>query len=93
MYPTLEFDYEYEEEQGWGGTCTFVGGEEISSDEWEIPMAHSDYKERDKECSCEYDDSPEYWYEDCPVDTNKFSWNKNEEEWQEIGIDIPAEVR
>ena len=84
MYPTLEFDYEYEEEQGWGGTCTFVGGEEIASDEWEIPMSHSDYKERDKECSCEYDDTPEYWYEDCPVDTTKYRWDTELEEWQEL---------
>ena len=93
MYPTLEFDYEYEEEQGWGGRCTFEGGEDIACEQWDIPESHSDYKALDRECSCEYDDSPEYWYEDCPVDTNKFSWNKNEEEWQEIGIDIPAEVR
>ena len=35
----------------------------------------------------------EYWYEDCPVDTTKFNWNKDKEEWQEISIDIPAEVR
>ena len=84
MYPTLEFDYEYEEEQGWGGTCTFVGGEDIACDEWEIPMSHSDYKERDKECSCEYDDTPEYWYQDCPVDTTKYRWDTELEEWQEM---------
>jgi hypothetical protein len=83
QYPTLEFDYEYEEEQGWGGTCTFLGGEEIASDEWEIPMSHADYKGRDKECSCEYDDI-EYAYEDCPVDTTKYKWNTEEQEWQEL---------
>lgn len=93
QYPTLEFDYEYEEEQGWGGSCTFVGGEDIACDEWNIPESHSDYKERDKECSCEYDDTPEYWYEDCPVDTNKFSWNKDEEEWQEKTLDSATQVR
>jgi len=84
MYPTLEFDYEYEEEQGWGGTCTFKGGEDIACDEWDIPMSHQDYKDRDKECSCEYDDSFEYWYEDCPVDTTKYKWNSEENEWEEI---------
>jgi hypothetical protein len=93
MYPTLNFDYEYEEETGWGGACTFLGGEDIACDEYDTPMAHSDYKERDKECQCEYDDTPEYWFQDCPVDTDKFNWNKDEEEWQEIAIDIPAEVR
>ncbi len=92
MYPSLNFDYEYEEEQGWGGTCTFVGGEEITSDEWDIPMSHQDYKDRDKECPCEYDDI-EYAYKDCPVDTTGYQWNDEEREWQEITIDIPAEVR
>jgi hypothetical protein len=86
MYPTLEFDYEYEEEQGWGGTCTFLGGEEIASDEWDIPMSHKDYKDRDKECACEYDDI-EYAYEDCPVDTSKYEWNNEDNEWQEKTID------
>ena len=93
MYPTLEFDYEYEEETGWGGSCTFKGGEDVACDEYESPMSHSDYKERDKECQCEWDDTPEYWYEDCPVDTNKFSWNKDDEEWQEITIDSATQVR
>ena len=83
QYPTLEFDYEYEEEQGWGGTCTFKGGEDIACDEWDIPNSHADYKGRDKECSCEYDDI-EYAYEDCPVDTTKYKWNAEEEEWQEL---------
>ena len=93
MYPTLEFDYEYEEETGWGGSCTFLGGEDIACDEYDSPMSHADYKERDKECQCEWDDTPEYWYEDCPVDTNKFSWNKDDEEWQEITIDSATQVR
>jgi len=92
MYPNLNFDYEYEEEQGWGGTCTFLGGEEIESDQWDIPMSHSDYKDRDKECPCEYDDI-EYAYKDCPVDTTGYQWNDEEHEWQEISIDIPAEIR
>ena len=93
MYPSLNFDYEYEEETGWGGSCTFLGGQDIACDEYDTPMAHSDYKERDKECQCEYDDTPEYWYEDCPVDTTKFNWNSEEQEWQEITIDIPAQIR
>ena len=92
MYPTLEFDYEYEEEQGWGGSCTFLGGEDIACDEYDIPESHSDYKDRDKECPCEYDDI-EYAYKDCPVDTTGYQWNDEEHEWQEISIDIPAEIR
>ena len=92
MYPTLNFDYEYEEETGWGGACTFLGGEDIACDEYESPMSHADYKDRDKECVCEYGD-PESGYEDCPVDTTKFNWNKDEEEWQEITIDSASQVR
>jgi hypothetical protein len=92
MYPSLEFDYEYEEEQGWGGTCTFVNGEETASDEWDIPESHADYKDRDKECPCEYDDI-EYAYKDCPVDTTGYQWNDEDHEWQEISIDIPVEIR
>jgi hypothetical protein len=92
MYPSLNFDYEYEEEQGWGGTCTFKGGVDIACDQWDIPESHSDYKDRDKECPCEYDDI-EYAYKDCPVDTTGYQWNDEDHEWQEISIDIPAEIR
>jgi hypothetical protein len=92
MYPSLNFDYEYEEEQGWGGTCTFKGGVDIACDQWDIPESHSDYKDRDKECPCEYDDI-EYAYKDCPVDTTGYQWNDEDHEWQEISIDIPAETR
>ena len=83
QYPTLEFDYEYEEEQGWGGKCTFLGGEDVACDEYDIPMSHADYKDRDQECVCEYGD-PENGYEDCPVDTTKFKWDSELEEWVEL---------
>jgi len=83
QYPTLNFDYEYEEEQGWGGACTFLGGEDIACDEYDSPMSHADHKERDKECICEYGD-PENGYEDCPVDTTKFKWDSELEEWVEL---------
>jgi hypothetical protein len=83
QYPTLEFDYEYEEETGWGGSCTFKAGEDIACDEYDFPMSHADYKDRDKECICEYGD-PENGYEDCPVDTTKYRWDNELEEWQEM---------
>jgi hypothetical protein len=83
QYPTLNFDYEYEEEQGWGGSCTFLGGEDIACGEYDIPMSHRDYKDRDQECVCEYGD-PENGYEDCPVDTTKFKWDSELEEWVEL---------
>jgi hypothetical protein len=83
QYPTLNFDYEYEEEQGWGGSCTFLGGEDIACGEYDIPMSHRDYKDRDQECVCEYGD-PENGYEDCPVDTTKYRWDSELEEWLEL---------
>lgn len=82
QYPTLDFDYEYEEEQGWGGKAVFVNGEEISSDEWDIPSSHADHNKLERECNCEHDLDPAYWYEDCPVDTTKYQWV--DEEWQEM---------
>jgi hypothetical protein len=88
MFPTLEFDYEYEEEQGWGGKATIVDGDYTITDEWDIPMSHQDYKDRDRECSCEYDDSFEYWYKDCPVDTTKYEWNEEDEEWAEKSLTL-----
>jgi hypothetical protein len=83
MFPTLEFDYEYEEEQGWGGKCTFVGGKDVACQEWDIPSSHADYEALERECRCEYDDI-EYAFKDCPVDTTKYKWNDEIEEWEEM---------
>jgi len=83
QYPTLNFDYEYEEEQGWGGSCTFLGGEDIACNEYDIPMSHADYKELDKECQCENNDI-EWAFEDCPVDATEYQWNDEEQEWQKM---------
>jgi hypothetical protein len=83
MYPTLQFDYEYEEEQGWGGSCTFLGGEDIACNEYDIPMSHADYKALERECQCEYNDI-EYAFEDCPMDTTKYKWDSELEEWVEL---------
>jgi hypothetical protein len=83
MYPTLEFDYEYEEEQGWGGSCTFLGGEDIACNEYDIPSSHADYEALERDCQCQYEDV-EYAFEDCPVDTTKYKWDTELEEWQEL---------
>lgn len=89
MYPNLEFDYEFEEEQGWGAQLQYKEGEESVIDEWDIPCSHADYKKRDRECNCEFED-PEYWYKDCPADTNKYEWNEEDGEWQEKVSDPSA---
>lgn len=82
QYPTLTFDYEYEEEQGWGGKSLIVNGEEISSEQWDIPESHADHKNLNRDCNCEHEIDPEYWYEDCPIDTTKYQWV--DDEWQEM---------
>jgi hypothetical protein len=92
QYPTLEFDYEYEEEQGWGGSAVWKDGKLYGESQYDTPMSHADYEALERECRCEYDDI-EYAFEDCPVDTTKYKWDSDEEEWQEISIDIPAQVR
>lgn len=68
-YPHLEFDIEYEEEQGWGGSYSGSGGELIHTGEYDIPDSHADYAERGREdsCDCTWADSPEDMYEDCPA--------------------------
>lgn len=65
MYPSLEFDYEYEEENGWGGKVEYANGEIISHSEYDEPNSHADYIERDQDCICNFEEE-EFWFEDCP---------------------------
>lgn len=88
MYPTLEFGYYYEEEQGWGGEDTIIDGEVVESKEWDIPSSHADHTALDRECNCECEpDYPEFWYKDCPVDKTKYHWVDGE--WQELEMSDP----
>jgi hypothetical protein len=78
QHPELEFDFWYEEEQGWGGKFTAsdaiinedgeVDRHLINTDEWDIPESHADYVSRDNEdgCVCSWNDDPEDMYDDCP---------------------------
>lgn len=75
QHPELDFDFECEEEQGWGANFTSSDGDEdgerslILTKEWDIPASHADYVERDNEdgCVCSWDsDDPDNWFEDCP---------------------------
>ena len=84
MYPNLSFDYEFEEEQGWGGSQLWENGEIVSQDSYDIPSSHADFKSHPfRECECEYNDDPAWWYKDCPVDTEKYEWDNNSSEWVE----------
>lgn len=82
MYPNLQFDYGYEEEQGWGGEHIWVNGELTHSLEWDIPQSHFDYEKMDRECPCEYADI-DWAFKDCPVDTNQYEWDEDKMQWVE----------
>jgi hypothetical protein len=80
-FPTLDFEFWSEEEQGWGAEFTSSDGDEdgerslIMTKEWDIPDSHQDYVDRDREdsCNCASDpDDDEYWYADCPRPEKEF---------------------
>lgn len=85
QYPTLQFDLEYEEEQGWGGSMVIVDGEVIEESSYDIPQSHQDYANLDRieQCYCEHETDSRYWFEDCPVDKTKFKWDEEESVWVE----------
>ena len=87
QYPTLQFDLEYEEEQGWGGSMVIVDGEVIEESSYDIPQSHADYAKLDRieQCPCECGDL-EYAFPDCPItdpnyyyDEEQFGWYKKED--------------
>lgn len=80
-FPTLDFEFYSEEEQGWGAEFTSSDGDEdgerslIMTKERDIPNSHQDYVDRDREdsCNCQSDpDDQEYWYDDCPRPEKEF---------------------
>lgn len=68
IYPHLEFNLEYEEENGWGGEVTYRDGIEAYSRQWDEPASHADFAAHPyRECYClnhPYDE--EFRFEDCP---------------------------
>ena len=81
QYPTLTFQYEYEEEQGWGGSVTWVNGEITEQTEYDIPDSHADFEALDhRECNCQVDDDTDCWFADCPV-TDTHDWDEENECW------------
>lgn len=68
QYPSLHLNYEYEEEQGWGGIMSSdFGDKHITHDkQWDIPNSHADHDKLEKECVCEWESDTQYWFEDCP---------------------------
>jgi hypothetical protein len=66
MYPTLDFELYYNEEQGWGGEVHGSGGDWTIVDEWDIPDSHEETMRRRNYCYCEENDELDYMYDDCP---------------------------
>lgn len=69
LFPDLEFNFEWEEEQGWGGMSGGSNGIYTLVSEWDIPNSHQDYEDLGKECEVcigWYANQPEEWYDDCP---------------------------
>lgn len=66
QHPELEFDFSWQEEQGWGGEAIGAGGDFSIGDEWEIPNSHEDCALRGTTCACEWADEPTDFYPDCP---------------------------
>ena len=68
IYPHLEFNLEYEEENGWGGEVIYRDGIEAYSRQWDEPASHADFAVHPyRECYCTnhpYDE--EFRFEDCP---------------------------
>jgi hypothetical protein len=67
QHPELTFDFEWEEEQGWGGKAISKAGVYTEVDSWGIPESHADYLaiSRKESCVCNHEEQ-EYWYNDCP---------------------------
>lgn len=68
QHPELDFEFSWEEEQGWGGKATGYGGSFVIQKEWDIPDSHAEYIELGWEdrCNCNSEDDQEYWHDDCP---------------------------
>jgi hypothetical protein len=83
QHPELTFDFECEEEQGWGAEFTSSDGDDVDENgvltkslimtrEWDIPDSHADYVDRGRECWACDDGDEENLYEDCPRSETDF---------------------
>jgi hypothetical protein len=67
QHQKLHFNFECEEEQGWGVEYESFNGNLSLVKEWDIPNSHADYVERDNVdgCVCSHEDDRSEWFEDC----------------------------
>lgn len=68
MFPELEFNFEYEEENGWGGEVVYRNGKQSYFNEWDEPASHADFVAHPyRECYCQTQpEESEFRFEDCP---------------------------
>ena len=66
QHPELNFEFDWEEEQGWGGEAISSDGEFVITKQWDIPDSHAEYVSLDRECVCAWEDNRDEWYDDCP---------------------------
>jgi len=66
QHPELVFDFECEEEQGWGATFDGRNGKLSMTKEWDIPESHADWVAlgREDSCVCGWGDET---FDDCPT--------------------------
>ena len=64
MFPDLDYEVEWEEEQGYGARLVWVDGDFLVADQWAIPTSHADLEDRDRECLCVVYN--ERMFDDCP---------------------------
>lgn len=74
QHPDLEFDFSWEEEQGWGGEAIGAGGHYSETNSWDIPNSHADHVDlgRTDSCSCNHEEDEDEWYDDCPRDNEEY---------------------
>jgi hypothetical protein len=62
QHPEVDFVYDYEEEQGWGGNVKVNKGQIIESSTYDIPSTHAENVARYGECHC---NEEEPIFDDC----------------------------
>lgn len=73
QHPNVHIELEWEEEQGFGGTFVFRGGEGVETESYDVPSSHADFvnRGREDECACTWGEADDYGFADCPTATPK----------------------
>lgn len=63
MFPEVSIEYEYEEEQGWGGEVVYKEGSIVHESTYDAPVSHADNEALGRDCDGCFTGNP---YADCP---------------------------